>query len=252
MRTNALARVAVAATVASIVAAGTAAAQEASGRGFLFGAPNAAFTLRVGYAGANAGSDVFRFVTDQLTLRRGDFGSFSVGGDLAVAVTPRVDIVISVDDAEMSKQSEFREWQDNSGNPIQQMTSFSRLTYAASVRYYVLPRGRDLGRFAWMPARFAPWVSVGIGRTMYDFTQNGDFVDFNAGNRVFPDQFKSSEWGTTGQLAGGVDWSFTPRFALTTQIKYLWGSGPFGGDYAGYGPIDLSGVGVTGGLSIRF
>ena len=244
--------VALAMTGATALAQGDGAGRAASGNGYLFGAPNAAVTLRLGYDGAAAGSDVFSFVTNELTLQRGDFGSFAVGGDLAVTLTPRVNLILSVDNDGMSKKSEYRKWQDNSGNPIEQVTSFSRLTYAASARYYLEPLGRSLGRFAWVPARYAPWVSVGAGRTSYNFRQSGDFVDFQKGNAVFRDTFRSSQWTTTGQVAGGVDWTLNQRLSLTTQVKYLWGKADLGTDFAGFAPIDLSGVGASGGLTIRF
>lgn len=234
------------------LAAGQAVGQESSGRGFLFGAPSGTFSLRLGYAGANAGSDVFSFVTNELTLRRGDFGAFSYGADLSISVAPRVDIVVSADAGGMQKQSEFRDWQDNSGNPIQQTTSFSRDTYSVSGKYYLRAAGRSLGRLAWVPAAYAPWVSVGVGRTLYNFSQKGDFVDFNNGNSVFPDAFKSSQWATTMQVGGGVDWNLNQRFALTTQAKYLWGQADLQPDYSGFNPIDLSGLGLSAGLTFRF
>lgn len=252
MRSAEQARSIVAGVMIMVLASASARAQESSGRGFLFGAPNATLTLRAGYAGANAGSDVFSFVTNELTLRRGDFASFGVGGDLAITVAPRVDVVLSVDNSGMSKQSEFRQWQDNSGNPITQNTSFSRTSYTASARYHLVPQGRSLGRLAWVPSRYAPWVSAGIGRTSYSFSQNGDFIDFNKGNSVFSDSFHSSQWTTTGQVAAGVDWSLNQRFALTTQAQYLWGKGDLQQDYSGFDAIDLSGVGMSAGLTIRF
>jgi hypothetical protein len=225
---------------------------ETAGRGFLFGAPAGSFTFRGGYSAPSAGSDVFDFVTRELTLRRGDFGSFAFGGDVAVRITDRVEVALSGDIAGMSKRSEFREWEDNSGNPIEQSTSFSRQTYAASVRYSLLRNGRTLGRFAWVPSRYVPWVSVGAGRTLYTFNQDGDFIDFNAGNKVFRDTFRSSQWATTGQVGAGLDWTLTQRFALTTQAKYFFGKAELEYDFSGFDPIDLSGLGLTTGLSIRF
>lgn len=232
--------------------AAPAVAQEASGRGFLFGAPSATLTLRAGYSGATAGSDIFDFVTGELTLNRRDFSSFNFGGDLAFMVSPRLDLVLSFDGDGMEKQSEFREWQDNSGNPIEQWTAFSRQTYMASAKYYLRPNGRSLGRFAWVPARYTPWVSAGLGRTAYAFSQNGDFIDFEKGNSVFYDSFKSDRWGTTAQMSLGVDWSLNHRFALTTQARYLIGKAELEYDYSGFEPIDLSGLGMTAGLTIRF
>ena len=234
------------------LAAAQADAQESSGRGFLFGAPTGNFSLRLGYAGANAGSDVFSFVTNELTLRRGDFGAFAYGADVGFSVAPRFDIVVSADAGGMEKQSEFRAWQDNSGNPIEQRTSFSRETYAVSGKYYVLRPGRTLGRLAWVPSAYAPWVSAGVGRTLYHFNQNGDFIDFAKGNNVFHDEFKSSQWATTTQLGAGVDWTLDQRFALTTQAKYLWGTADLQYDYSGFKPIDLSGLSLSAGITVRF
>jgi len=235
------------------MAAGTSAiAQEASGRGFLFGSPSATLTLRAGYSGATAGSDIFDFVTSELTLNRRDFSSFNAGGDLAFMVTRRLDLVLSFDSDGMEKQSEFREWEDDSGNPIEQRTAFSRQTYMASAKYYLRPNGRSLGRFAWVPSRYTPWVSAGLGRTAYSFSQNGDFIDFEKGNSVFYDSFKSDKWATTAQVSAGLDWSLNHRFALTTQARYLIGKAELEYDYSGFEPIDLSGLGMTAGLTIRF
>jgi len=230
----------------------SASAQERSGNGFLFGAPTGSISLRFGYAAPSASSDLFSFVTNELTLRRGDLAAFAYGADVALPLRPRLDLIVSADFGGMTKKSEFREWQDNSGNPIEQKTSFSRQSYAANVRYYLLPYGMSLSRFAWVPSRYAPWLSAGLGRTRYRFSQTGDFVDFANGNSVFRDTFTSSAWGFTPQVAAGLDWNIGPRFALTTQAKYLWGKADLGVDFSGFSPIDLSGLGVTGGLTIRF
>jgi hypothetical protein len=242
------------AALAALTFAGTstASAQEASGRGFLFGAPSGSLALRFGYSGANAGSDVFSFVTNELTLRKKDFGSFAMGGDLSFSIAPRFDVMLSVDADAMEKTSEFREWIDDDGNPIEQSTAFARQSYMVSAKYYLLPHGRSLGRFAWVPARYVPWVSAGVGRILYNFSQNGDFIDYEQNNKVFHDSFKSSRWGNSAHLSAGIDWSLTQRFALTSQARYLFGKAELEPDYSGFDPIDLSGLGLTAGLTIRF
>jgi hypothetical protein len=227
-------------------------AQRLSGDGFLFGAPKATVAVRFGYAAPSAGSDLFSFVTDELSLRRSDFGTFNYGADIAVPVRPRWSVVLSADIGGMDKKSDYREWQDNSGRPIEQSTSFKRQAYAASLRYYLRPAGRSLSTFAWIPSQVAPWASAGVGRTYYKFAQHGDFVDFTNSNRVFTDSYKSAAWGFTAQAAAGVDLSLSPRFAMTTQAKYLRGKADLGLDYSGFAPIDLSGLSMTGGLAIRF
>jgi hypothetical protein len=240
---------------ACVLLASTAAnaqAPEASGDGFLFGTPRMGLTLRGGYAGASAKSEIFSFVTRELSLQRKDFSSFAVGGDFAVTIRPRLDLVLSIDTDGMKKASDYREWQDNSGKPIEQSTAFSRQSYLLGAKYSLMPKGRSLGRFAWVPARYSPWVSASVGRTFYSLTQDGDFVDFDNGNRVFRDSFKSSQWGTSAQLAGGIDWSVNQRWALTTQARYLFGKADLIEDYSDFGPIDLSGFGLSAGVTLRF
>lgn len=235
------------------VAATTALAQpEGSGRGFLFGAPSGSLTIRTGYSGATAGSDIFSFVTNELTLRKGDFASLGVGADLSFAISPRFDVMLSVDYDGMEKQSEFREWIDNDGRPIEQKTAFGRQSYLISAKYYIMPYGRTLGRLAWVPLKFAPWVSAGVGKMAYTFSQNGDFIDYERNNKVFYDSFKSSRWGTSGQLSAGLDVALNQRFVMQTQARYLMGKASLENDFSGFDPIDLSGVGVMAGLTIRF
>jgi hypothetical protein len=229
-----------------------ASAQEMSGDGFLFGAPKLSVSLRMGYAAPSANSDLFSFVTRELSLQKGDFAGFTYGVDLAMPLRPRLELILSADLNESKKKSDYRQWQDAQGLPIEQTTSFARQSLAANIRYYLRPYGRSLSRLAWVPTSYAPWISAGIGRTHYRFHQVGDFVDFTNGNSVFPDTYNSSEWGFTPQVAAGIDWNLNTRVAVTTQARYLWGKADLGSDFSGFNPIDLSGLGLTGGLTFRF
>jgi len=242
----------VAACAIALAGAAQAQRQASSGNGFLFGPPAGSLTFRAGYASANASSDLFSQMTTDLSLKRGDFSSFAYGLDLAFALRPRIDLVLSADLSGMDKKSDYREWQDALGMPIEQTTSFERQSYAANLKYNLRPTGRTLGRFAWVPARYVPWVSAGLGRTLYRFKQDGDFIDFGFNNRVSHDSFSSRKWGAAAQLAAGLDWSLNQRTALTSQVKYLWGKADLNLDYSGFDPIDLSGLGMTAGLTIRF
>ena len=223
-----------------------------SGDGFLFGAPKVSVSLRMGYAAPSASSDLFSFVTRELSLRKGDFAGFTYGMDVAMPLRPRLELVLSADISESKTTSDYREWQDTQGLPIEQTTSFARQSLAANIRYYLRPYGRSLSRLAWVPTSYAPWVSAGIGRTHYRFHQTGDFVDFANNNSVFPDTYSSSAWGFTPQVAAGVDWNLSQRTAVTMQARYLWGKADLGSDFSLFNPIDLSGLGLTGGLTIRF
>src|SRR6185312_16583175 len=79
--------------LATLVATPAAARAQDDGRGFLFGTPSGSVTLNAGWALASAGSDLFSFTTNQLTLRRGDFSSPTFGGTLDFQVRSRTDVM---------------------------------------------------------------------------------------------------------------------------------------------------------------
>ena len=240
------------ATLMLLLGARVAPAQSAGGDGFLFRPPIGSLTVRAGFDRALAGSDVFAFATDQLTLSRGDFGAFSVGADLAFSLRPRLDLALGAAYAGSRAPSEFRRFVDQDDRPIEQTTTLRRVPITATLKGYLAPRGRSIGRFAWLPARYAPYVGAGGGVMWSRFRQEGDFVDFDT-NEVFADDLTSSHWTPTAHGVAGVDYSLGPRFAVTGEGRYTWARADLSDEYfAGFDPIDLSGVSATVGLSVRF
>jgi hypothetical protein len=225
-------------------------AQDA-GDGFLFKPPSGAFTVRGGLDRANASSDIFTFVTDQLTVARGDFRAGTIAFDVAVRLKPRAELAFSLGVSQSTTPSEFRRWEDNNNQPIQQTTTFMRAPLTASLKMYLAGPGRAVGHFAWIPSRYAPYVGAGGGVMWYRFRQAGDFIDFGT-TKIFGDLFDSTGWTPTAQGFVGTDVSLTPRFALTGEIRYQFAKASLGRDYAGFGRIDLSGLAATGGVSIRY
>ena len=74
-------------TIAITTIAGPSHAQSA-GDGFLFKVPTGSWTLRAGVDHALAGSDIYTFVTRQLTLKRNDFSSATFGTNFAFRMSP--------------------------------------------------------------------------------------------------------------------------------------------------------------------
>ena len=222
------------------------------GDGFLFRAPTVALTVRAGVAAASARSDLFDFAMDTLTLGRRDFAGLSLGAELAVGGPgSRIDAVFGVAYASSSAPSEFRNWVDADDRPIVQTTTLRRVPVTVGMRGYLLPRGRAIGRLAWVPARVAPYAGAGVGATWYRFRQEGDFVDF-ATRDVFGDSFETTGWGPSAYGSLGADVTLTPRIAVTVDARYTYSRAAVGGDFDGFDQIDLSGVATTAGLTFRF
>jgi len=223
---------------------------QSAGDGFLFHAPVFSFGVRGGFDRASAGSDVFSFVTKQLTLNRRDFSSATFGTDLAIPVSRSNDIVFDAGLTSVSRRSEFRDWVDQNNLPIEQTTSLRRVPLTVGVRHYLSPRGRSIGRFAWIPAVRTTYIGLGAGLMNYRFRQVGDFVDFQT-LKILPDEFTSNAWTPVLHALAGAELSLGRFIMVTGEARYTWARGPMGQDYVNFNRIDLSGVSVTTGLSFR-
>jgi hypothetical protein len=224
---------------------------QSGGDGFLFKQPAGTVSFRTGFDRASAGSDLFAFTTTELTLDRGDFSSPTLAGDVSIRLSRRADVMITLAHSRSRTRSEFRDWLDNDRLPIEQTTTFQRVPLTGSIKAYLVQPGRSIGQFAWIPARFSPYVGGGGGLMFYRFEQIGDFIDPGT-LRIFPDSFNSSGWTPTAHGLGGVDISLHPRFALTTEARYEWGKAQLSSDFSGFDRLDLSGFTLTTGISVRY
>lgn len=228
-----------------------------SGDGFLFRSPRVTLSLHGGYAQARAGSDLFDEITELLTLQRGDFGGFTFGGDVGVRASDQLDVVFGVMYGHSGAQSEDSLYFDpgptgTDSLPILQDTRLTRVPLTASLRFYLAPRGRTIGRFAWVPSTLVPYIGVGGGAMYHKFEQEGDFVDYLDETIIFDTAYRSSGWSALAQVLGGFEIALGPRTAILAEGRYLWSSADLDLDFEGFEPIDLAGFQATAGLSFRF
>ena len=233
-----------------VAAAALPARAQATGNGYMFGAPDARFSIHAGYSRAGAGGDLFDETTTNLSLNKSDFSGPSIGGELALTLSPRLDLALQVDYAGIAKGSDYRKFFDNNQRPIEQTTTFRRVPITANLRAYLVPRGREIGKLAWIPASVVPWVGAGGGLMWYQYKQEGDFIDFSNMN-VYRDYLHSDGWTPTLQGMGGVDVNLSTRLAFTADLRYNWARANLSSDFVGYNKIDLSGVSTALGFTVR-
>lgn len=235
--------------VAEFLLAATLCAQDS--HGFLFRAPRATLTLRAGFDLRRTNSSIYDFVTSELTLKRRDFNAGSVAGDLGFTLGGPVDLVLSVAHARRTVDSEFRDWVDQDGLPITQRTTFHTTPLTAAARVYLGPRGRQIGRFVWIPTRFQPYVGAGAGMVRYSLEQSGSFID-SQDSSIFDDVLRSDGWAPLGLVMAGVDYTVMPRVGLNADVRYLRGNGNLRRDFIEFTDgIDLSGFQFSLGLQFR-
>lgn len=226
------------------------AAQGERERGFRFRAPVVSLTLSGGLGLPNSSGDLWAFTFDELTMSRRDLTAFDQGIDLGIRLTERMDLVLGYGMAASRTQSELRDWVDENDQPITQRTRFTRRPLGATLRYALKPRGSMIGKYAWVPATFVPYVGVGGGRMSYRFEQNGEFVD-DVTLEIFRDDYRAS--GTVGfaSASTGFVWSMVPSLAVTGEVRYLHASADGRPSFVGFDKLDLSGVSTMVGFTLR-
>ena len=218
---------------------------------FLLGRPRASIGMRGNWHMATAGSDIYDFVTDQLTLEKSNFNTASLGVEVSANLTPRFDLVAGMDLNRSRTPSEYRAFIDNRGLPIEQATELNQLNFTGSLKVALLPKGRNVSRLAWIPRTIVPYVGGGGGIGQYTFRQSGDFVDFQD-NRVFSDVFESDGWAPIAHVFGGTDVQVFSRLRMSLEGRYSWSKADLGQDFIDFDPIDLGGFKFGVGFHLIF
>ena len=218
---------------------------------FLFGRPGKSLGFRGSWVFSRAGSDWYDFVGDQLTIEDGAFNAPAFGIELGISVAPRLEIVIGSEFSGTTAHSEYRHFVDNNRLPINQVTELREANIGGSLRFALTPRGREVGRLAWVPRALVPYVGAGGGASWFSLYQHGDFVDF-VDLSIFTDAFESSGWAPSAHVFGGAEIKLHRRVYLTVETRYLWAAGDLGVEWIDFDPIDLAGLRLSTGVNFTF
>jgi hypothetical protein len=218
---------------------------------FLFGGPRGSIGISTGWVVGRGGSDWYNFVTDQLTINKGDFNRPTIVIEGAVTLSRRADLLIGWDFGQSTTNSEYRRFVDNNRLPIEQTTLLRDTNISAGIKYALTERGRQVGRLAWVPRSFVPFVTAGAGAMYFQISQVGDFVDFETLD-VFTDVFEAQGWSPSAYAGGGVDIRLLRRLNLTIDGRYIWAKGDLGRSWVNFDPIDLARFRMTVGINFIF
>ena len=214
---------------------------------FLFGAPRFTAGFRAGWNLARAESDLFDFTRELLTVGDGDFDAPTLGADFALVLNQRLDAVFGFEYSRSSTTSEFRDFVGTDDLPIVQATELTQFPVTASAKFYLVPRGQEVSRYAWVASGAAPYVGAGVGLEWYKFEQIGEFVDFTD-LAIFEATLVSSGWAPTVHVFGGVDVKLGRKMFLMVEGRYAWADAKLKDDFIGFDSIDLTGLGITAGV----
>ena len=218
---------------------------------FLFGRPRAFVGVAGGWLLASQSGDIFDLTRNLLTVEEGNFDTAVFRFETGWSLGPRLDVVAQVGFSRATIPSEYRDFVDDRDLPIVQTTQLTQVPVGGSARLWLTPRGREVGRFAWVPSRVSVYTGVGGGALWYEFAQFGDFVDF-VDFSIFTDELHSSAWTASGHVLAGASISLTRQLFLGVEARYRWAATPLSGDFVGFDNISLSGVQPTVGIEFVF
>lgn len=242
-----------AAMVALLAVAAPGMVDAQGGDGFLFREPRVTLKFETGYGFQRAQGALFDDLLARQTLDRRSFDSPYLGGELAVRVDERVDVAIGVGYQGSSTVSELWEWEGTDGLPIEQVNELTLVPVTVAGRYFLKPRGRSIGRFAWVPEKVVPYVGAGIGLMSYSLEISGEFVDeSDPGFPIYTDRLTSSRTTFMARGLAGVDLALGSQFVLNGEARYNYARGTLDPDFSGFGDIDLDGFQLVAGVAVRF
>jgi hypothetical protein len=190
-----------------------------------------------------ASGSVFDLARTELTLDQGDFRVLRVGAEATVRVHPKVSLVGGWSTGETEVSSGIRRTSVYGTG-----TQTTVLSLDPALRGGLLV---ELGRFG-AEGEWTVATLVGVGRQGYQFTQTGVFPDASTPGSTFSADLASEG---TGDLYFGelrLTRTLTDRLGVLVSLGYQSSEARVGGDYVGFDPISLSGLGISTGLTVRF
>ena len=218
---------------------------------FLFGRPRNVVGVSGGWLMASASGGIFDLTRELLTVNNGDFDTGMFRLTFGRSLSPQLDLLVEADFSRATIASEYRNSFDSEGLEIIQTTELTQGSFAGSLRFWLIPRGREVGRFAWVPTRLAPYLGAGGGAYRYHFTQVGDFVDF-VDSSIFTERLESSGWTPSAHIFGGASINLTPQLFATVEARYVWANTPLSDAFVGFDNIDLNALRITVGIEYLF
>ncbi|TVP55461.1 MAG: hypothetical protein EA351_10755 [Gemmatimonadales bacterium] len=227
---------------------------QSSSPDFLFSPPTLNVTIRGGLMDYQATGQLFDFTSERFTTDASDFQGRTLGIELGVRLSEHFEATLGLDGGQVTVQHESRDWEEVDGSPIRQTTRVrSGPSGQFGIKGYVLPQGEQIGQFAWIPNRANVFVSGGIGVTAYEFRQFGDFVDEQPDPAlIFSDDFQSEGAAFLMYAGAGGEVTLRRNLALVLEGRYQWSEDELSGDFGDFEPINLNGLRLTAGLSVRF
>jgi hypothetical protein len=214
--------------------------------------PTNAIQFRLGGFLPRGGGDIWPDDEQLFTLDRSDFDGAMVGFTYAMSLDNHFELGFNLDFYEETVGSEDRNFVDQNGLPILHDTRFQLIP--ATVDFRFLPTGRYGIRGTGGQRRVlrpVPYIGAGLGAKYWEYEEVGDFVD-PADSSIFSSRSIATGTAFETHVLAGLELPINPQFNFLIESRYSWADATPGGDFAGFGTLDLSGFSGYVGFAYRF
>jgi hypothetical protein len=200
------------------------------------------FNLKTGLFMPSMTSDIWDFNVNNLAFNKGDMSGLYYAAEYEFFLNRTISFAFEVGNYTQTVYSQYRDYEDNSHNPIYQNIKLSITPIEMKFKLY--PLGL---RYA-----FSPFIGIGGGLYVWRYENWGDFIDFSTMDILTDREAVTHKVGLGASVCAGFLVKFDRRLAFLVEGKYQYLKDSLSGDFSGFGNIDLSGVSVLAGFSMRF
>jgi len=175
------------------------------------------------------------------TGSRNDFQDVIGGGDFIFHFDRHNALMVSASYYTSNGLESYRAFLDQDNNPIRHRTTLD--ITAGTVGYVLFPAGTH--------APVIPYLGAGVGVYGWRLHENGDFVDFGQGNSIFTSSNSDSGAAFGYFFVAGLEVPVTRHVALLVDGRYTKAHANLGGDFGGFGRLELSGGQIVGGVAFH-
>jgi hypothetical protein len=166
---------------------------------------------------ARVDGDVLNANRNFLAFDIGDFNGATIGGEWLVPLGPYFEAGAGIGFSRRTVNSVYERFTDRDGSEIEQQLRLRIVPVAFTVRVVPLSHTSPV----------QPYFGGGLGLFNWRYSEAGEFVDFEQGNRIFREQYVASGSETGPILLGGL------RFAGDAvssgfEIRYQSADAPLG------------------------
>jgi hypothetical protein len=212
--------------------------------GFLTGALEAqsvALRLKLGVFAPRFESVLWEENLETFAIEPSDFDALIGGVEFSIELSDYVDLAFGVETSSSTVFSNYRDFVFDDGGEIFQDLTLRTTPVTAGV--LVFPIGKL--------HRVLPYVTGGGGLYVYEYREEGEFVDFDTFD-IYGDLFFDRGVGYGGYLGAGVEVRVSELAFIFGEYRRHWARGSHGGDFQGFGRFDLRANQLSFGVNLRF